>query len=187
MRLLHLFSSFLIKTNWTLRKLLIRLIRISLISFSQIKGSGIEWRRWTQGCISSPNFSIIVNGKPLGMILATKGLRQGGPISSLFLSWAVLVVYYPKSKARFWSKILLLERVNTPHLLPIFNLQMIPSCFHRLKTCMQPIIHLKKHQRLEHQCQRSEILGINMEGLWRFIYSGHLDETKWSFLSEKVG
>lgn len=28
------------------------------------KGFGITWRRWIRGCVSSTNFSIIINGRP---------------------------------------------------------------------------------------------------------------------------
>ena len=37
-------------------------------------------------CVTIPFFSILVNGKPYGMIHPTKGIRQGDPLSSyLFL------------------------------------------------------------------------------------------------------
>ena len=45
------------------------------------KGFGPKWRRWIKGCISSTNFSIIINGRPRGKIYATRGLRQGDPLS----------------------------------------------------------------------------------------------------------
>lgn len=48
------------------------------------KGYGDKWRRWIKGFISTTNFSIIINGKPRGKIKATRGLRQGDPLS-LFL------------------------------------------------------------------------------------------------------
>ncbi|XP_038894473.1 rab3 GTPase-activating protein catalytic subunit isoform X2 [Benincasa hispida] len=38
------------------------------------KGVGIVWRSWIQGCISSANFSIIINGRPLDKIIPSRGI-----------------------------------------------------------------------------------------------------------------
>eukprot|EP00268_Persea_americana_P014029 TRINITY_DN16210_c0_g1_i2.p1 TRINITY_DN16210_c0_g1~~TRINITY_DN16210_c0_g1_i2.p1 ORF type:complete len:280 (+),score=35.24 TRINITY_DN16210_c0_g1_i2:349-1188(+) len=49
-------------------------------------GFGERWRMWTQECISSAWFSILLNGSPKGYFLAGRGLRQGVPLSHfLFL------------------------------------------------------------------------------------------------------
>ncbi|KAL5567832.1 hypothetical protein UlMin_024407 [Ulmus minor] len=45
------------------------------------KGFGARWRSWMRGCISSANFSIMINGKPRGRFGASRGLRQGDPLS----------------------------------------------------------------------------------------------------------
>ncbi|KAL5545374.1 hypothetical protein UlMin_005061, partial [Ulmus minor] len=45
------------------------------------KGFGARWRTWMRGCISSANFSIMINGKPRGRFGASRGLRQGDPLS----------------------------------------------------------------------------------------------------------
>ena len=36
----------------------------------KLKDFGKRWRRWIWGCLSTANFSIIVNGRPRGKILA---------------------------------------------------------------------------------------------------------------------
>ena len=41
-------------------------------------GFGHKWIKW---CISSPSFSILINGTPSGFFQSFKGLRQGDPIS----------------------------------------------------------------------------------------------------------
>ncbi|XP_022151711.1 uncharacterized protein LOC111019624 [Momordica charantia] len=40
-----------------------------------------KWRGWIWNCIRSVNYSILVNGRPRGKILASRGLRQGDPLS----------------------------------------------------------------------------------------------------------
>lgn len=47
-------------------------------------GFGKRRRRWIRGCLSSSNFSIMVNGRPRGNFNASRGIRQGDP-SSPFL------------------------------------------------------------------------------------------------------
>ena len=44
------------------------------------------WIERVMSCVTTPSFSILVNGKPYGMIQPSRGIRQGDPISSyLFL------------------------------------------------------------------------------------------------------
>ncbi|KAJ9695822.1 hypothetical protein PVL29_011012 [Vitis rotundifolia] len=48
------------------------------------KGFSPKWRSWIRGCFSSSNFAILVNGNAKGWVKASRGLRQGDPLS-LFL------------------------------------------------------------------------------------------------------
>ena len=45
------------------------------------KGFGERWRKWIRGCLISAIFSVIINGKPRGHFGATRGVRQGDPLS----------------------------------------------------------------------------------------------------------
>lgn len=45
------------------------------------KGFGSKWQSWMFGCLSTAHFSIILNGTPKGVFLASRGLRQGNPLS----------------------------------------------------------------------------------------------------------
>lgn len=40
-----------------------------------------KWRRWMRGCLTTANFSTLINGKPRGKILAKRGVVQGDPLS----------------------------------------------------------------------------------------------------------
>ncbi|XP_077251854.1 uncharacterized protein LOC143891091 [Tasmannia lanceolata] len=44
-------------------------------------GFGGKWRGWMAKCISSPWFSILINGVPFGYFKSSRGLRQGDPLS----------------------------------------------------------------------------------------------------------
>ncbi|GJX54884.1 RNA-directed DNA polymerase, eukaryota [Tanacetum coccineum] len=46
-------------------------------------GFGSRWRNWIQSCLKSSRGSILVNGSPTSEFQFYKGLKQGGPLSSL--------------------------------------------------------------------------------------------------------
>ncbi|RVW97045.1 Transposon TX1 uncharacterized 149 kDa protein [Vitis vinifera] len=47
----------------------------------QRKGFSQKWRLWIRGCLSSSSFAILVNGNAKGWVKASRGLRQGDPLS----------------------------------------------------------------------------------------------------------
>ena len=49
------------------------------------KGFSPKWRNWMRGCLSSVSYAILVNGNAKGWVKASKGLRQGDPLSPFLI------------------------------------------------------------------------------------------------------
>ncbi|KAJ9709801.1 hypothetical protein PVL29_001319 [Vitis rotundifolia] len=45
------------------------------------KGFSPRWRKWMSGCLSSVSYAVLVNGNAEGWVKASRGLRQGDPLS----------------------------------------------------------------------------------------------------------
>ncbi|RVX09479.1 Transposon TX1 uncharacterized 149 kDa protein [Vitis vinifera] len=45
------------------------------------EGFSPRWRKWMSGCLSSVSYAILVNGSAKGWVKASRGLRQGDPLS----------------------------------------------------------------------------------------------------------
>ena len=63
------------------------------------KGFGEKWRGWMRGCLRSMNFAVMVNGRPRGWFEASRGLRQGDPLSPFLFTLVVDVLSRLVSKA----------------------------------------------------------------------------------------
>ena len=50
------------------------------------KGFGPRWRTWMKGCLSTVSYAVLVNGNAKGWVKATRGLRQGDPLSSFLFT-----------------------------------------------------------------------------------------------------
>lgn len=40
-----------------------------------------KWIKWILGCVKNPRYSIFINGRWRGRVLATRGIQQGDPLS----------------------------------------------------------------------------------------------------------
>jgi hypothetical protein len=56
-----------------------------LLYMLQRCGFGERRRKWIKFCVSTVKFSILVNGFPSGFFQSSRGIRQGDPLSPLFL------------------------------------------------------------------------------------------------------
>jgi hypothetical protein len=52
-----------------------------ILSIMQHLGFHVTWLQWIKSCISSPSFSILLNGSPFGLFSPSRGLRQRDPLS----------------------------------------------------------------------------------------------------------
>ena len=60
------------RVNWTFVRLLILQISVPL-----------EGMNWIMGFLVSTNFSVLINGTPSSFFVASRGIRQGCPLSPL--------------------------------------------------------------------------------------------------------
>ncbi|CAL2262014.1 unnamed protein product [Prunus armeniaca] len=64
------------------------------------KGFGGRWRSWIRGCLHSVNFSVMINGRPRGKFSATRGVRQGDPLSPFVFTLVIDVLSRLMEKAQ---------------------------------------------------------------------------------------
>ena len=48
---------------------------------------GEKWKRWMKFCVSAVQFSILLNGSPVGFFGSIRGLHQEDSLSLLFISY----------------------------------------------------------------------------------------------------
>ncbi|GAB2298359.1 hypothetical protein Dimus_038529 [Dionaea muscipula] len=52
-----------------------------LLNMMRLMGFGDKWIRWIEACVTSANFSVLINGSPTKLVHMEKGICQGDPLS----------------------------------------------------------------------------------------------------------
>ena len=70
-----------------------------LAKILQRTGCGNKWVNWVKWCISTPSFSVLINGSPKGFFKSARGLKQGDPLSPYLFVLRMEVLFVLIDKA----------------------------------------------------------------------------------------
>lgn len=132
------------------------------------KGFPDQWNNWIYGCISTVGYSVMINGRQRGYIQATRGIREGDPLSPFLF---VLAMYYLSSlneDAQQRGLIIgFMTRNNSAHIshllfiddILLFSVNDISS----LQNLRFIIMAFEKASGLKINLSKSYVVGINID------------------------
>ena len=98
-----------------------------LLSVLKCFGFPSIWIQWVMRCVTTPSFSILINGNPYGFFKPGRGIHQGDPLSPFLFVLATEVL------ARLINKEACQHKIKgfklAPHLVPITHLQFADDPF----------------------------------------------------------
>ena len=132
------------------------------------KGFSSKWRIWMRGCLSSVSYAILVNGNAKGWVKASRGLRQGDPLSLFLFTIVADVLSRMLLKAKERS---VLEgfkvdrnRVRVTHLqFADDTIFFANSCVEELLTLKSLLLVFGQISGLKVNLDKSNLFGINLD------------------------
>eukprot|EP00253_Pinus_taeda_P019798 PITA_19798 len=129
-------------------------------------GFSNRWIKWVLSCISTPNFSILVNGTPSKTFKASRGIRQGDPISPF------LFILAAEGLGRYLKQERIIDNIKGLRLwgneLPITHQQFVDDIMLFGEPTVREVRNLKKALDLFAEAYGME---INKEKSCTFIFN----------------
>ena len=134
----------------------------------KMKGFRPRWRTWMRGCLSSVSYAILVNGNAKGWVKASRGLRQGDPLSPFMFTIVADVLSRMLLRAEERS---MLEgfrvgrnRTRVSHLqFADDTIFFSNSCAEELQTLKSLLLVFGQISGLKVNLDKSNLFGINLD------------------------
>ncbi|KAJ9701108.1 hypothetical protein PVL29_006452 [Vitis rotundifolia] len=134
----------------------------------EMKGFSSKWRIWMRGCLSSVSYAILVNGNAKGWVKASRGLRQGDPLSPFLFTIVADVLSRMMLKAEERSALegfrVGRNRIMVSHLqFADDTIFFANSCEEELQTLKSLLLVFGQIFGLKVNLDKSNLFGINLD------------------------